>query len=56
MKALRRGVNRGGWLTIGLAALIGSIVVIGIAMDPDVFWNFFAWFHSLFFSGEYLAL
>ena len=52
MKAFRRGLNLGGWITIGLAALIGSIVVIGIAMDPDVFWNFFAWFHSLFFSAN----
>ncbi len=48
----RQGLRRGGWLTIGLAVLIGSIVVIGIAMDPDVFWNFFAWFHSLFFKGN----
>ena len=21
-------------------------------MAPDVFWNFFAWFHSLFFTGN----
>jgi integral membrane protein (TIGR01906 family) len=52
LASYRQGLRRGGWLTIGLAALIGSIVVIGIAMDPDVFWNFFAWFHSLFFKGN----
>jgi len=51
-RTFRQGLRRGGWLTIGLAAVIGSIVVIGIAMDPDVFWNFFAWFHSLFFTGD----
>lgn len=48
----RLGLKRGGWLTIGLAAVIGSIVLIGMLMDPDVFWSFFAWFHSLFFSGN----
>jgi integral membrane protein (TIGR01906 family) len=52
MRAFRRGLSRGGWLTIGLAAVIGSIVVIGMLMDPDVFWNFFAWFHSLFFKSD----
>ncbi len=52
MKAFRRGLSRGGWLTIGLAAVIGSIVVIGMLMDPNIFWNFFAWFHSLFFTGN----
>ncbi len=52
MKAFRSGLKRGGWLTIGFAAVIGSIVVVGMLMDPDVFWNFFAWFHSLFFTGN----
>jgi integral membrane protein (TIGR01906 family) len=52
VRAFRRGLSRGGWLTIGLAAVIGSIVLIGILMDPNVFWNFFAWFHSLFFTGN----
>jgi integral membrane protein (TIGR01906 family) len=51
-RAFQRGLSRGGWLTIGLAALIGSIVLIGILMDPNVFWNFFAWFHSLFFKAD----
>ena len=37
---------------VGLAAVIGLIVVIGIAIDPNVFWNFFAGFHHLFFTGD----
>ena len=48
----RSGLRRGGWLTIAVAALIGTIVVVGMLVDPDVFWNFFAWFHSLFFTGN----
>lgn len=51
-QAYRRGLSRGGWVTIGLAALIGSIVLVGMLMDPNVFWDFFAWFHSLFFTGN----
>jgi integral membrane protein (TIGR01906 family) len=39
-------------LVVGLAVLIGLIVVIGVAMDPNVFWNFFADFHHLFFTGD----
>ena len=48
----RLGLMRGGWLMIGLAVTIGLIVVIGIALNPNVFWNFFAGFHSLFFEGD----
>ena len=48
----RLGLMRGGWLMVGLAATIGLIVVTGIAIDPNVFWNFFAGFHSLFFEGD----
>jgi integral membrane protein (TIGR01906 family) len=48
----RAGLMRGGWLMVGLAVTIGLIVVIGIALDPNVFWNFFAGFHSLFFEGD----
>src|SRR5512139_3263983 len=43
----RLGLSRGGWLMVGLAAAIGIIVVVGIVINPNVFWNFFAWFHSL---------
>ena len=46
------GLMRGGWLMIGLAATVGLIVVIGIVINPNVFWNFFAGFHSLFFEGD----
>lgn len=46
------GLRRGGWLMVGLAAAIGLVVVVGIAMDPNVFWNFFAGFHHLFFTGN----
>lgn len=52
MRTFRSGLWQGGWLTIGFAAVIGSIVLIGMLLDPDVFWNFFAWFHSLFFKGN----
>ena len=50
--AYRLGLQRGGWLMVGLAVTIGLIVVVGIAINPDVFWNFFAGFHSLFFEGD----
>jgi integral membrane protein (TIGR01906 family) len=46
------GLMRGGWLMIGLAVTIGLIVVVGIVINPDIFWNFFAGFHSLFFEGD----
>jgi integral membrane protein (TIGR01906 family) len=48
----RLGLMRGGWLMVGLALAIGLIVVVGIVLNPNVFWNFFAGFHSLFFEGD----
>jgi integral membrane protein (TIGR01906 family) len=48
----RLGLMRGGWLMIGLAVTVGLIVIIGIVANPNVFWNFFAGFHSLFFEGD----
>ena len=48
----RLGLMRGGWLMIGLAVTIALIVVIGIMVNPNVFWSFFAGFHSLFFEGD----
>ncbi len=48
----RQGLMRGGWLMVGLAATIGLIVLIGILINPNVFWNFFAGFHALFFEGD----
>jgi integral membrane protein (TIGR01906 family) len=41
----RAGLRRGGWLTVGLVALIG----IGAAVS---FWQFFTLFHALFFEGD----
>ena len=46
------GLKRGGWLMVGLAVTIGVIVVVGMVLDPNIFWNFFAGFHSLFFEGD----
>jgi integral membrane protein (TIGR01906 family) len=51
-QAYRQGLMRGGWLMVGLAVGIGLIVVIGIAVNPNVFWNFFVGFHKLFFEGD----
>jgi integral membrane protein (TIGR01906 family) len=41
----RRGLRRGGWLILALAAGIG----IYAAID---FWGFFSLFHALFFKGD----
>ena len=46
------GLKRGGWLMVGLAILIGTIVLVGIAVNPNVFDEFFVLFHSLFFEGN----
>jgi integral membrane protein (TIGR01906 family) len=39
-----RGLRRGGWLAVGLVAIIG--IFAGVS-----FWQFFSLFHELFFSG-----
>jgi integral membrane protein (TIGR01906 family) len=46
------GLMRGGWLMVILAITIGLIAVVGISIDPDLFFRFFAGFHSLFFEGD----
>ena len=46
------GLRRGGWFMVGLAVTVGLIVLMGIVVNPNVFWNFFAGFHSLFFEGD----
>ena len=52
MLTFRLGLMRGGWLMVGLAGAIGLIAVVGILIDPNVFWNFFAGFHAIFFEGD----
>jgi len=52
MQTYLLGLMRGGWLMVGLAVAIGLVVVVGITINPDIFWNFFAGFHSLFFEGD----
>jgi uncharacterized membrane protein len=46
------GLRRGGWWVVGLALGIAIIVIVGMAINPDVFWRFFTAFHSLFFEGD----
>jgi integral membrane protein (TIGR01906 family) len=52
MNEFFNGLRRGGWWMIGLAVAIASIVGVGILIDPNVFWEFFSAFHSLFFEGD----
>ncbi len=40
-----RGIRRGGWLTVGLVALLGILGAVS-------FWQFFTVFHELFFQGN----
>jgi integral membrane protein (TIGR01906 family) len=51
-QAFRLGLMRGGWVIVGLAIIVGLIVVVGIVVNPNVFWNFFAGFHAIFFEGD----
>ena len=46
------GLQRGGVWMIGLAIALGLIAGAGILLNPDIFWNFFAGFHALFFEGD----
>jgi len=41
----RSGLSRGGWLTVGLILGIGLFAAAS-------FWQFFTFFHELFFSGD----
>ena len=45
LSAYRRGLRRGGWLMLGLAAAVALFAAID-------FWRFFTLFHSLFFQGD----
>lgn len=51
-QAYRLGLMRGGWLMVLLAITIGVIAWVGISVNPDIFFTFFAGFHSLFFEGD----
>ena len=51
-EAYRLGLMRGGWLMVILSIAVGVIAVVGISVDPDLFFRFFAGFHSLFFEGD----
>ena len=51
-QAYRLGLVRGGWLMVALAVAVGLIVLLGILINPDIFFSFFAAFHSLFFEGD----
>jgi len=46
------GLRRGGMWMIGLAIALGLVAGIGIAINPDVFWQFFTLFHKIFFTGD----
>ena len=46
------GLRRGGIWMIGLAVALGLIAGIGIVADPNVFDQFFIFFHSIFFKGS----
>lgn len=41
----RRGLQRGGWLTVGLVGMIAVVAAIS-------FWNFFVIFHKVFFESD----
>jgi integral membrane protein (TIGR01906 family) len=48
----KRGLARGGWLMVALALALGAIALVGMAINPNVFWQFFTLFHELFFTGD----
>ena len=52
MQTYCQGLMRGGWLMVGLAVAIGVIAIVGIAVNPDIFFSFFTAFHHLFFTGD----
>jgi integral membrane protein (TIGR01906 family) len=46
------GLRRGGMWMIGLAMALGLVVGVGIAINPEVFSEFFMLFHQIFFTGD----
>ena len=51
-QAYRLGLKRGGWLMIALAGTVALVVLVGMFLNPDLFWAFFSGFHALFFEGD----
>ncbi|MBI3162997.1 MAG: TIGR01906 family membrane protein [Chloroflexi bacterium] len=45
-------LRRGGMWMIGLAVALGLIAGVGIVFNPDIFWQFFTLFHTVFFEGD----
>lgn len=45
MSDFRSGLSRGGWLTVGLILGVGLFAAVN-------FWQFFTYFHELFFTGD----
>lgn len=46
------GLRRGGMWMTGLAVALGLVAGVGIAINPEVFWQFFTLFHQIFFTGD----
>ena len=45
-------LKRGGWWMIWFAITLGVIAGAGILINPNIFWAFFSWFHTIFFDGD----
>jgi integral membrane protein (TIGR01906 family) len=52
MSAFLKGLRTGGWIIVGVAGVIATIVLIGMFLLPGVFWSFFSGFHTIFFTGD----
>ena len=52
MQTYRSGLMRGGWLMVALAGAVGLIALLGILINPNIFYSFFAGFHAIFFEGD----
>lgn len=51
-QAYRQGLRRGGWWMIFLAGTLAVVVLVGMFLLPDLFWDFFSGFHAIFFVGN----
>jgi len=52
MPEYMNALKRGGWWMIGFAVTLGVIAGAGILLNPNIFWAFFSWFHTIFFDGD----